>query len=127
MLEEALVQSDAQLMAFSKRSTGTGTAIKLRDIVSNGPTLDNAPAIDTTLLDTSGQFYALRDLDDLVFYLHDHLGNTRVTYRALTECEVVGTKKTFVPNMVLVTENAVDYYPYGKVLREFQNVRAEKF
>ena len=44
------------------------------------------------------------------FYLYDHLGNTRVVYYPEVQCP------TFVTYTI---ENATDYYPYGKTLRQF--------
>ncbi|PCI95834.1 MAG: hypothetical protein COB15_11725 [Flavobacteriales bacterium] len=63
------------------------------------------------------------ELKDISYYLHDHLGNTRVVY-----------KPTFNPNYICNSlkslgyklEYAADYYPYGKILREF-NPEAEKY
>jgi RHS repeat-associated protein len=49
------------------------------------------------------------------FYLKDHLGNTRVV--ASGGCGPDG----------LSIEQAVDYYPYGKVLRQYANGEVERF
>ncbi|SEP89160.1 RHS repeat-associated core domain-containing protein [Neolewinella agarilytica] len=43
----------------------------------------------------------------MTFYLHDHLGNTRVTFRADSPSDIA-------------IEYAADYYPYGKILREYR-------
>ena len=51
-----------------------------------------------------------------MFYNHDHLGNTRLTYS--TKC-VAGV-------VSLTTNTALDYYPYGKELRAY-NSAAEKY
>ena len=51
-----------------------------------------------------------------MFYNHDHLGNTRLTYS--TKC-VAGV-------VSLTTSTALDYYPYGKELRAY-NSSAEKY
>ena len=48
-----------------------------------------------------------------MFYNHDHLGNTRLTYSATC-------------NGTLQTQTALDYYPYGKELRAY-NSAAEKY
>jgi RHS repeat-associated protein len=46
-------------------------------------------------------------MENITFYLYDHLGNTRVTYYQRS-C-----------GATLTVENILDYDPYGKVLREF--------
>ncbi len=52
------------------------------------------------------------------FYVHDHLGNTRVHYAV--DCD--GDAITYTLNHV------VDYFPYGKILREYTpNDEQEKF
>ena len=59
-----------------------------------------------------------QNLVDEQFYLYDHLGNTRVLYTPDRR-----------PNCQFeITVNyAADYYPYGKILREFSNGPIEKF
>ncbi|MEM1322226.1 MAG: RHS repeat-associated core domain-containing protein [Bacteroidota bacterium] len=53
------------------------------------------------------------------FYIHDHLGNTRVLYHTTFIC---GDRFiTYIP------EHVADYYPYGKILREYVSGTAEKF
>jgi len=53
------------------------------------------------------------------YYAYDHLGNTRLVYGALIGCA------SSVPNYQL--RYAGDYYPFGKVLREWSATTAEKF
>ena len=56
------------------------------------------------------------------FYLYDHLGNTRVTYKAKKE----GLSCTAV--LSYAVSYAADYYPYGKILREYKpNAKAERY
>lgn len=65
-------------------------------------------------------------LDNLSFYVFDHLGNTRLNYNVLVEnC----TKVNNIPQArIKYTLNyAGDYFPYGKVLREFSSTPKEKY
>jgi len=52
---------------------------------------------------------------EATFFLYDHLGNTRVSF------ENVGVQ--YMSKVV----NAVDYYPYGKVLREYDNGDGDRY
>ncbi len=70
-------------------------------------------------------------LREATFYLYDHLGNTRVTYQP------EGAKGVFVTDMngntylVTTPENRIiyagDYYPYGKIIREFTEGEIERY
>jgi RHS repeat-associated protein len=53
-----------------------------------------------------------------IFYLNDHLGNTRVTFRA-DVCDGVPVK--------YYIDHAIDYYPYGKTLREYYPLQKERY
>ena len=57
-------------------------------------------------------------MPQLVFYIYDHLGNTRVTYHVDLVCP--GTK-------TYVLDYAAEYYPYGKILRDYTNGIKEKY
>lgn len=53
------------------------------------------------------------------YYLYDHLGNTRIVYapgRRANTCIIENT-----------IEYTADYYPYGKILRQYTNGPVEKF
>nr|MBK9649938.1 RHS repeat-associated core domain-containing protein [Bacteroidota bacterium] len=51
------------------------------------------------------------------YYVYDHLGNTRITYTP-----------TVMPDGLKFTLNGVyDYYPYGKILREYVQGSQEKY
>lgn len=50
------------------------------------------------------------------YYIHDHLGNTRITYRNLFECSGTGQGGTATHYML---QHLHDYFPYGKTLREW--------
>jgi hypothetical protein len=53
------------------------------------------------------------------FYLNDHLGNTRVTFHA--DVCVNNTTVTYF------IDHAIDYYPYGKTLREYFTPARERY
>ena len=53
------------------------------------------------------------------YYAYDHLGNTRLVYGALIGCA------SSVPNYQL--RYAGDYYPFGKVVREWSATTSEKY
>ena len=54
--------------------------------------------------------------NEATYFLTDHLGNTRVAYMATT-----------TTNHDAYIINAVDYYPYGKVLREYDNGAGDRY
>ena len=52
------------------------------------------------------------------YYLYDHLGNTRMVYHV--ECKLVQAGEPPLYNGVrYFVDQAIDYYPFGKVLREY--------
>lgn len=55
----------------------------------------------------------------LSYYLYDHLGNTRMVFH--TVLKVDEEDPTYVP------EYLADYYPYGKILREWLNCTGERY
>ena len=67
--------------------------------------------------------YADASLHEITFYLHDHLGNTRVTYTA--GCKTEGEPSVPIRELTLV--HAADYHPYGSILREWRDGPAEKY
>ena len=52
--------------------------------------------------------------NEATLFIYDHLGNTRVSY-------------TLMNNAVPYIVNAMDYYPYGKILREFDNGAGDRY
>ncbi|MCC6459489.1 MAG: RHS repeat-associated core domain-containing protein [Saprospiraceae bacterium] len=53
-----------------------------------------------------------------VFYIYDHLGNTRVTFHVDITCP---STKSYV------LDYAAEYYPYGKTMRDYTNGTKEKY
>ena len=66
--------------------------------------------------------YESNGLPEVTYYLHDHLGNTRVTYTAGCKSEPGGS-----PIRELTLVHAADYHPYGIILREWRAGPAEKY
>ncbi|MEM9024149.1 MAG: hypothetical protein AAGB22_10430, partial [Bacteroidota bacterium] len=81
------------------------------------------------------------EVDSIIYYLYDHLGNTRVTYGATVErCGTYLDTTWATPEQLVVlsidtvdgtqgllaVENVVDYYPYGKVLKEYQSAAGQE-
>ncbi len=62
-------------------------------------------------------------LRDVTFYLHDHLGNMRVTYT--TGC--IPAHPPTPGQRTIALEHAADYYPYGSILREMVHTTEEKY
>ena len=52
--------------------------------------------------------------DEATYFLYDHLGNTRVAFRAKDEDSVI-------------VVNAMDYYSYGKILREYDGGAGDRY
>ena len=67
--------------------------------------------------------YENASLAEVTYYLHDHLGNTRVTYTA--GCKSEG--QTSLPIREFTLVHAADYHPYGSILREWRDGPAEKY
>ena len=60
---------------------------------------------------------------DVAFYIQDHLGNTRVVYKASVNCGNSSISYT----LEAVIPKCRDYFPYGKILREYRNGNGEKY
>jgi len=56
---------------------------------------------------------------DISYYIHDHLGNTRMIYNTDRKCGE--------DNLTYHAEYMADYYPYGKMLREYTVGKPEKY
>ena len=57
-------------------------------------------------------YYGNTTLGAVSFYVHDHLGNARVVYTPTANCGGAGGS-----TITYTLEDVLDYYPYGKVLR----------
>ena len=56
---------------------------------------------------------------DISYYIHDHLGNTRIIYNTDRKCGE--------DHLSYNAEYMADYYPYGKILREYTVGKPEKY
>ncbi len=128
-----LYSTDDQRMYKSvETETGTTTEFYLQD--ASGKTVgvrrkvDSGPASWEYYVNGTEREARLKDLNhtggiepkEIEFYLYDHLGNTRVVYQP----KAVGA------NLELVINYAADYFPYGKILKEYVNTGSgdpEKF
>ncbi len=61
------------------------------------------------------------DKNQVTFFIYDHLGNTRIALT--TEAINISTTTTVVNRIDYV----VDFFPYGKILREYVNVDKERY
>ncbi len=108
-----LIRNRTQLIAIDR--TGQGTlSISVDDLLGGG-TGDPTYRSPTVF----GEYTYLVDkgLPKPSFYVHDHLGNTRVVFKPYTSC-------TYGPNgleggVSRVVEEMADYYPYAKILRRY--------
>ncbi len=100
-------------------TTGEVVTISLEELVG---LLDDLP--QGSLLGGYDPFFVPMTLPanpptpDVVFYVYDHLGNTRVTYSTAVICG---------GNVDYTLEAVVDYFPYGKILRQYTNSEQEKY
>ncbi len=64
-------------------------------------------------------------LDQVTYYAHDHLGNLRVAFTPVVDCSnPTGTEPDpglNHPNSSFTLDQVVDYFPYGKILRQYVN------
>jgi|GEM_PF-5989297 len=71
------------------------------------------------------EYPASTALNQLTYYEHDHLGNLRVAFTPVVDCNSpTGTEPDSLlnhPNSSFTLEQVVDYYPYGKILRQYIN------
>jgi RHS repeat-associated protein len=92
---------------LTARAADPTTRLSLRpDYPDNHPNNHPVTGLPTgNLVDVSSE---------LSFYLHDHLGNTRVTFRADGPAAIA-------------IDYAADFYPYGKILREYKICEADRY
>ena len=93
------------------RFTGTGSSVSQTEEFYVYGNERAAMIVPNTLGTTPSRI----QYNEATFFLADHLGNTRVAYMATT-----------TPGSSYII-NALDYYPYGKVLREYDNGAGDKY
>ena len=128
----AWIDHPHQQLAFSD-ANGLDYKIAISQIVAAYQTdqqLTSAAQGGTNYTPPTWNFHSDLHLGDIVYYIHDHLGNTRITYRpTVTNCsESNFDGQTLISQSATYElENVVDYYPYGKVLREAVLTGQEKY
>jgi RHS repeat-associated protein len=146
VVEEVKIASEQQLILLKESGSTEKVAISYGELASSAlesekinsgdvlapwggttPTGTGTPLDPATTRPESGGtgdvlpdyiFHDNRAIRNLVYYIQDHLGSTRITYKPrVTNCfddngQIVATK-----DYELLT--VMDYYPYGKILRQF--------
>ena len=78
-------------------------------------------------LTNTWQQFSNAKLEDINYYIHDHLGNTRINYNVtVNNCEETIDGDILI-GKVYTLNHVGDYFPYGKVLREFSSTPKEKY
>ena len=95
---------------LTKTDNTISNELCLYELILSYTRADSARTIKPTVLPRQ-----IPDIVNLTYYVHDHLGNTRVTY------DKTGCSNRF--NL----QGVFDYYPYGKILREYQPNQTEKY
>ena len=114
ILSEVLIESENQQFNFINIDGGQIT-LSLTELLG---ILGIPIAIGTTEIQVSGydpfyvplQTMSNAPIPNLSYYVHDHLGNTRVVYKTSVTCS---------GNVTYALDAVMDYYPYAKILREF--------
>jgi RHS repeat-associated protein len=146
VVEEVKIASEQQLILLKESGSTEKVAISYGELASSAlesekinsgdvlapwggttPTGTGTPLDPATTRPESGGtgdvlpdyiFHDNRAIRNLVYYIQDHLGSTRITYKPrVTNCfndngQILATK-----DYELLT--VMDYYPYGKILRQF--------
>ncbi|QQR86455.1 MAG: hypothetical protein IPJ76_18020 [Flavobacteriales bacterium] len=108
---DILIPSTAYQFSVPRVGLKSDLLISVEEILNLGP--PNTRGGSTIWTYT---FMADLTLPPVTYYEHDHLGNTRVTYTpVVTDCGGVGGP----PSIDYTLEHVADYYPYGKILREY--------
>ncbi len=112
--------SEHQVELQRSDKEGDVVLVSARDLVNAGQQRGSEPPAQAPFVYTT---FANTHLSEVVYYVYDHLGNTRVTYS--DACKNWDNDANNTNDQVL--EQVADYYPYGKVLREYVNGRQEKY
>lgn len=85
------------------------------------PEVDQQPASLTpvaTPLYPAYEYMSNLAFNGVHYYLYDHLGNTRINYQPIVKC-IAGS----APIITFQLNSVHDYYPYGKELRKFIDIK----
>lgn len=127
-LQEAQIETDRQMLAI-KETTQPEKRMSAKELIDAPVTqtqLQRSGNIPVNSLDSNGNFvippysyFTNKTLGNLTYYIFDHLGNTRVTYKPNVNCNGGGISYTL--------ESVIDLYPYSKILREYRAGVQEKY
>ena len=107
-------------VTYPNAITKFASVSELTDHRLHGVRIDAVSVLNETIPDTGGAGPggggggadpAGGDLQ-ISYYLYDHLGNTRIVFHTVPDCS---------GQIEYIVEYAADYYPYGKILREWVN------
>lgn len=93
----------------------TGNVVVIVDVMANKVQQWNIEGVAKT------KPHPVNGTYELYYYIYDHLSNTRLTYKP----EICSCPSPCTPADYKI-EHAIDYYPYGKVLREYNPIPYEK-
>jgi len=110
-----LVESEDQLLSLDRDGGGEALSISISDLLNGGNGTGSANYVGP-----NGPYDLLVDthLEGASFYVNDHLGNTRIVFNRNTCSD---------PDFPFYVESAMDYYPFGKILREYHAGQKEKY
>jgi len=110
-----LVESEDQLLSLDRDGGGEALSISISDLLNGGNGTGSANYVGP-----NGPYDLLVDthLEGASFYVNDHLGNTRIVFNRNT-CND--------PDFPFYVESALDYYPFGKILRQYHAGQKEKY
>jgi len=110
-----LVESEDQLLSLDRDGGGEALSISISDLLNGGNGTGSVNYVGP-----NGPYDLLVDthLEGASFYVNDHLGNTRIVFNRNTCSD---------PDFPFYVESAMDYYPFGKILREYHAGQKEKY
>ena len=108
VLGTQIITQPGQKITFASLSATPNISVTISELVLSGTSVILHVLQGPVIISQPPQ-YALKNL---TFYIHDHLGNTRLTYNPTPSCST-NTVVTYT------LESVLDYYPYGKTLRSY--------
>lgn len=114
LVEELYVDHEYQQLLFTD-TTGARISVHRNEIIGASRTL---PGRERGF---KYQTHPITTVENISFYLHDHLGNTRVVYQPKTVVDIfdITDESCLTTKLDYELDYVGDYYPYGKTLREF--------
>lgn len=115
LMSRLLIETEDQLVSMDRDGGGEPLAISIRDLILGGNGNGSAAMHNPT---GAYSYMANTALAGATFYLNDHLGNSRVVFNK-NHCDI--------PENPFEIESAMDYYPFGKTLREYHSNEIENY